>query len=700
MAGALAFALAPALVLALWTIGAGAFFAWTLAPDERALLMQWIAPRAAMLLLLGLLLALALGLAARAAWERRVAAPARLAERAQAMLAGAADGEIEPDGSAENRALASAFNALVHQRGEMRIDIEGRVREASREIERQRSRLAALMTELAQSVVVCNLDGRILLYNHRALEQFRAPSDAPAPHGGSALIGLGRSIHEVFDPALIAHSLQTIRLRMRRGDAHPSVHFLTTAHGGMLLRAHMVPVQDVDDTQPAGSPAATKTLSGYLLMLEDVTELFADAALRDRTMHELIEGSRASLANLQAAVEMIDYPDVDGATRERLRTVIRDEVQRMGARLHEVAERDVQAQKTRWPLEDMAGADLLAAARQRIESSLQCRVDVDAVDAALWLKVDSFSLLQALGHLAARLVDEYGVRVLRLRLAPASGRTHLDLAWQGLALSTETVTAWETDAMRSGAQSSALTVRDVLERHVGEIWFQRDRARHESFFRLLLPAAEPTTGALGDGSNVPARVDPAGVRSRPEYYDVDLCRDAGPERALADRALAELTCTVFDTETTGLDPSHGDRILQIGAARIVAGKLRRNECFEQLVDPQRPVSEASIAIHGLDAAMLAGQPSIAQVLPLFHAFARDSVLVGTTSRSTCASCATARPKRAWSSTSRCSTRCCCRRTCIRSSRRIRSRRSRRGSASHCPDGTTRSVMRSSPPRSS
>ncbi|MDT3679773.1 MAG: exonuclease domain-containing protein [Burkholderiaceae bacterium] len=638
--GALGFALAPALVLAAWTIGAGAFFAWTLDPDERALLMRWLAPRAAMLLFLGLLLALALGLVARAAWERRIAAPARLAERAQALLAGAAEGEIEPDGSAQNRALASAFNALVRQRGEMRADIERRVRDASREIERQRSRLAALMTELAQSVVVCNLDGRILLYNHRALEQFRGRSDAPAPHGGSALIGLGRSIHEVFDPALIAHALQTIRLRMQRGDEHPSAQFLTTARGGMLLRAHMVPVRDADDTQSASSESSTTKFGGYLLMLEDVTEPFADASLRDRTMHELIEGTRASLGNLQAAVEMIDYPDVDDATRERLRAVIRDEVHRMGARLHDAAARDVQAQKTRWPLEDMAGADLLAAVRERIESSLHCRVDADAVDAALWLKVDSFSLLQALVHLAARLVDEYAVRVLRLRLAPAGARAHLDLVWQGLALSTETVTAWETDSMRSGPLSSSLTVRDVLERHDGEIWYQRDRARHESLFRLLLPIPdastahaqrEPGAGARGaaDSARPAASSDARGPQeSRPEYYDFDLFRDAGPTRALADRALAELTCTVFDTETTGLDPSRGDRIVQIGAARIVAGKLRRNECFERLVDPQRAVSAASVAIHGLDAAMLAGQPSIAQVLPLFHAFARDSVLVG------------------------------------------------------------------------
>jgi len=84
---------------------------------------------------------------------------------------------------------------------------------------------------------------------------------------------------------------------------------------------------------------------------------------------------------------------------------------------------------------------------------------------------------------------------------------------------------------------------------------------------------------------------------------------------------------VFDTETTGLEPGNGDEILQIGATRIVAGKLRRAECFEQLVDPGRPIPEAGIAIHGITPAMVQGQPPITKVLPAFHAFAADTVLV-------------------------------------------------------------------------
>ncbi len=100
------------------------------------------------------------------------------------------------------------------------------------------------MAELTQSVVVCNLDGAILLYNSRARAQFRAWSSTPATAGGAELIGLGRSIYAVFDRPLIAHALESVRQRMRDGAASPSAQFVTGTPAGRLLRVQMAPVHD------------------------------------------------------------------------------------------------------------------------------------------------------------------------------------------------------------------------------------------------------------------------------------------------------------------------------------------------------------------------------------------------------------------------------------------------------------------------
>jgi DNA polymerase-3 subunit epsilon len=462
---------------------------------------------------------------------------------------------------------------------------------------------------------VCNLDGRILLYNNRARLQFRALSSAPRLAGGGELIGLGRSIYAFFDRQLVAHALERVRQRLQRGAAHPSAQFVTGTPTGQLLRVQMAPVRAV--ATDASDDAA---LNGFVLMLENITRDFADESRRDRLLHGLTEGSRASLGNLLAAVEMLDYSDLDTATRERFHRVIRDEVKAMSERIRELSTEATEALKTRWPLEDMLGSDFVVAAARRIEAQLGCRAAAGEVDGELWLRLDSYSLLQALVHLAGRLVEEHEVRLVTLRLARAGARAQLDLVWSGPAMSTETVVGWETESISVGGETLALTLRDVVERHDGAFWFERERVRHESFFRFLLPLA-------GAGEQLEAAQDVRG-EGRPEYYDFDLFRTSEQTRDLADRLLSELSYTVFDCETTGLDPSGGDEIIQIGATRIVNGKLRRHECFDQLVDPRRPISAASMPIHGIRPEMVAGQPTIDAVLPAFHAFAHDTVLVG------------------------------------------------------------------------
>ena len=176
------------------------------------------------------------------------------------------------------------------------------------------------------------------------------------------------------------------------------------------------------------------------------------------------------------------------------------------------------------------------------------------------------------------------------------------------------------DACRRRDQSP-LTLRDVIDRHGGEIWFQREKAAHRAFFRFVLPVATPAIERGAGGSR-------RASESRPEYYDFDLFNASKTTSVDLDRKLSELTYTVFDTETTGLEPSAGDEIIQIGATRIVNGRLLRQEVFDQLVDPRARHSEPeSIPIHGITEDMVRGQPNIDPVLPAFHAFCADTVLV-------------------------------------------------------------------------
>jgi DNA polymerase-3 subunit epsilon len=569
----------------------------------------------------------------RALFRQYVQGLLRMSENLRLMLGANRGFRVQAEGPPEVQALALAMNQLASQRDELMCDVEAQIGRAKESVELEKNRLAALMSELTQSVVVCNLDGRVLLYNNRARTQFRALSDAPGVAGGGELIGLGRSIYGVFERNLIAHALDTVQQRLRRGVAQPQANFVTTTRAGQLLRVQMAPVLSVvgapepaaggeEGVAAAEVPVrvdAERTVTGFILMLDNITRNFETESRRDQLLHNLTEGNRASLANVRAAADMLEFEDLTDDMRKRFRKVVRDEVQAMSQRIDHTANEFADSLKARWQLEEMLGADLISAVQRRIEARIGLPTKLEEVDESLWVKVDSFSLMQAITYLASRLSDEFEVREVRFRLTAAGRLVHLDLIWSGQAMSTETVMSWELEPMKIEDESSPLTVRDVIDRHDGEMWLEREKVRHRAFFRILLPAATPQEQAEPD----------AYLRgeSRPEYYDFDLFAWSDKSHGFEDRLLSELTFTVFDTETTGLNPSQGDEIIQIGATRIVNGKLLRSESFEQLVDPQRPLAPESAKIHGITSEMLRGQPTIDKVLPAFHAFAADTVLI-------------------------------------------------------------------------
>jgi len=113
---------------------------------------------------------------------------------------------------------------------------------------------------------------------------------------------------------------------------------------------------------------------------------------------------------------------------------------------------------------------------------------------------------------------------------------------------------------------------------------------------------------------------------RPEFYDFAIFeqRSASP---LLERPLAELDYTIFDTETTGLEPSKGDEIVQIAGVRVVNGRVLEAERFDRLVNPGRPIPTTSTRFHGITNEMVTHHPSIDVVLPAFHQFVGESVLV-------------------------------------------------------------------------
>jgi DNA polymerase-3 subunit epsilon len=580
---------------------------------EQALLVELILPHlslGALMTIFGFVLGLLL---VRYLFREYVDGLLRMVENLHLMLSANRDFRVAIEGPPEVRLLAQATNDLAEQRDGLMDDVDAQIAAAKSSVEEEKNRLAALMSELAQAVVVCNLDGRILLYNNRARLQFKALTHGSTAVAGGALIGLGRSIFSILERNQIDHALDIVRQRLLKGAAAAIANFITTARGGQLLRVQLVPVLATGDS------SAAREMSGYVLTVDNITRSLEQESRRDQVLQSLTDGSRGSLANIRVAVgNLMDYRDMEVEIRERFIGIISDEVVRMSQRLDRTMGEFADSLKTRWPLEDVQGVDIIAAAQRRIEAELKLATKTEEIDDAIWLRAESFSLVFSICFLASRLVNHYQIKEVRFRLRPFGKLVYLDLIWSGHAMSSETFYTWETDAMQFGKENSPLSLRDVIDRHGGEIWYERDKAAHRAFFRFVLPVASPEAMApnemIGD------------IEVRPEYYDFDLFhfRDHGID---LDRPLADLTYTVFDTETTGLEPAAGDEIIQLGALRIVNSRLLRQENFNQLVDPQRFLRPEGIRIHGITDDMVHGQPQIDIVLPAFHDFCGDTVLV-------------------------------------------------------------------------
>jgi DNA polymerase-3 subunit epsilon len=596
-------------------IGAAGTVVWLdLEPSERAQLSELFPPpRVGLLVLFFLALAGGIfGIVRR--WFRRSVEPVRrLAEAARLIAASNPEYRVALEGSQEARQAAEAVNALAQRRCELQREVDETIKAAKASVESEKNRLAALMSELQQSVLVCNREGRILLYNTAA----RALLARDAEQGADGvLIGLGRSVFGVIDRSLILHALDTIEQQLERG-ADAGAQFVTTTPAGGLLRVQAAPVLTAAG-QSETEPKRERSLAGFVLLLSDVTEAVESDGKRVALMQALTESTRGALASIRAAIEtLIDYPDMDPSRRERFTGVIRDEAVRLSQRLDAVSREFSEQLKSQWPLENMRGEDLIALARDRIDKRLALPTKLEEVDPQVWVKVDSFSVAQGITYLAARLKDEFQIREVRFRLTRGERHGQLDMLWRGAPLSLETVFAWENDPFQAGGETSPLTWKQVVARHAGEAWYRRDLPAQTAYFRLLLPLALETRSARA-----------AGTGSRPVFYDFDLFKVSAANTALDEHPLSELTYSVFDTETTGLDPSGGDEIIAIGAARIVNGRLLSEETFEQLVDPRRPLSPGSAAVHGITPERLAGQPTIEAVLPRFRRFVEDTVLVG------------------------------------------------------------------------
>ncbi|WP_369907979.1 exonuclease domain-containing protein [Tropicimonas sp. IMCC34043] len=501
-----------------------------------------------------------------------------LRARAHAEVAGDIDlkhvrylGDLAPAAQAITGTLAETRNALAEavERETTRLAIEN-------------ARLQVLLADVPAGVMLCSSDHQIVFYNGTA-------------HGllsGEMTPGLDRSVLDYLSQGPICNAYDRL-VQSQQRDAACDVLCVAVQSGQMLAgRMRLV-------TLPGRSAEAP----GYVLTLRDVTADLALHAGREALLEELFDRVRRPAANLQTVLASGAGEAGEG------RAALMSEVGSLSQAITDLAQRYDTEHGNWWPMEDVQASELVESV---VALMARDRVTLIAEAEPLVLHCDAFQIGALLTHLCERLVTVLGARALSLRIAvdDDGAGALLTLGWQGPVLQIGLLEGWLDVPLEVGLAN--VTGRSVLEAHGTEAWPEPGMAGR-AILRMPLPVARPAKAAVA-----PAR--------RSAVYDFDLL-DREPSGELAKTPLRDLTCVVFDTETTGLLPSSGDEIVQIAALRLLGGKRVPGEEFESLVNPGRTIPAASTEVHHITDAMVADAPPIAVAGRRFHAFAKGAVLV-------------------------------------------------------------------------
>ncbi|MBB93300.1 MAG: exonuclease [Rhodobacteraceae bacterium] len=526
-----------------------------------------------------------LGIIGLAAWigllfDENVARPilalaADLSTRAAADIGGR---QIDEQPARYLGALAPAANAINSALAEARTAQTRAIAAETDRLQREKRLFETLIRDLAEGVILCTSDDRVMLFNRAAQDLLSG-------------LGLDRKLSSLFRPEPLHQALHRLDLRRSRGETGPETFLAASACGDRFLLGQISPIHG------AGMP------DGHVIILRDATADLKAHADRDALFTSLMEEVRRPASAIGASLEVLQsVPDLDSDTRAGFTHAQSEELSRLYTSLRDTEAR-YEAMATRaWPMVELAATDLLDAVRARAGDTVTIQPCTD------WLRCDPFAIAAILGRVIDHLAAEGTRRDMTLDAHLQGQEILLTLTWTGPQVLDGALQDWLAQPLSDGY--GRYTCRDALAAHRTDIW------------------ASGTADVPGLALPLPATIAATHQPPAPwsDFYDFDLPTEA---RAgdLADVPLDKLTFVVFDTETTGLSPRDGDRIVQIAGIRIVNGKVRGAEVFDTLVDPERPIPAASTLVHGITEDMVTGADTITTAGQRFHDFCEGAVLV-------------------------------------------------------------------------
>lgn len=501
---------------------------------------------------------------------------------------------IELDTGDELQELALEFNHMAENLGRAYDELEERVRDATRTVQEERNRLATVLRTMVDGVVVANEAAETILMNPRA----RIILDI------GYTSGIGTSLERIFPRERLEFHLSRLRQRWEKGrEAVEEVLF--PLRDGRLLKGSLSII-----------PGPGGERSGFLLVFRDLNAPSEEGKRFEETLRDTPQLLRGPLAASRSLIEtVLRHREMPEEKQQVFLAAVAEEMNNLSERVVAIEEATVAARSSRWPA---IPSDPLELVEESLLLVPGITAEVEAIAAPLPpVLVEPFSWVTSLRSvllwiaaanrgsnpsIMINLKAEEGTVVTTFRIGgPCSGTAHgletLEIAADG---------------------EEPLTLGEAVHRNRGELWTRSSGDGLE--VRLaLLQASGVMAGEHG------RRI----IDDEPEFYDFDLFlpRPVVERTEQLQADLGDLDYVVFDTETTGMALSQGDKAISISAVRIRRGRIQNADIFHTLINPGRSIPRESIQFHHIEDHMVADAPSISQVYPQFVDFIGDSVLV-------------------------------------------------------------------------
>lgn len=501
---------------------------------------------------------------------------------------------LDYSGNHNIRELSEVINQFAETYENQGKQIAKKISKAMDTTENERNLLASILAELPTGLVICNIHGRILLFNSQAKMLF---TENKLTKRSEYFLGLGRSIFHILDKSLIEHALAEIDERLNSRKKRVASYF-TALLGEDPILFEVIPVLNQE-----------RIVTAFILSLQNIT----DNINRYETINSSFQNFARSLAEscshvgeICSSTEMARKIDIKNVQQSL--TEIYDYSQSTQRQVLEAVFEPI-------PLTKLELNRFLFVLQKTVGYELNIRLNIQAAEKNKRILGDMYSFITALVVFFEKLGQLTSLEEFDISVKLQEKEVVFDITWEG-----EPVNCIDIERLADEKIQTLSCLSYV---------FRQNKAAFEAVSTGAICSQVRVTATAELPAPFPGkRRSPVIAGSRPEYYDFSLFTVDEDNRELLNCPLESLTYSAIDTETTGLDPGGGDEILAIGAVRIVKGRILHADCFEQLINPVRDIPFDSYRIHGIDPAMVVDKPTINEVLPLFKRYVSNTVILG------------------------------------------------------------------------